>query len=88
MPNAFSPNGDGVNEILAPIYSCITGYKLTIYNRWGEIEFSGESYEGWDGTRGTLQAEPGVYSYLLEYSGIANNSEYKRILRGSVVLQR
>ena len=50
VPNAFTPNGDGLNEIFLPEGDGIVNYKLHIYDRWGNLLFS--SYDintGWDG---------------------------------------
>ncbi|GEM_PF-5566402 len=89
MPNAFSPNGDGVNDILLPIYSCVTGFKLTIYNRWGELAFQGDDFEGWNGVNTQGQpSDPGVYSYFLQFTGVSSGNPYSRSLRGSVLLAK
>lgn len=66
LPNAFSPNGDGLNDYFLPAYfGVITQYNLNIYNRYGERIFSSQkAEEGWDGThkRG-IPVEVGVYYY-------------------------
>lgn len=69
IPNAFSPNGDNVNDILTPIP--IKGSKLIafkIFNRWGNLVYNGGPADpGWDGTyKGTLQ-DMAVYYWHLEY---------------------
>ncbi|PWT71233.1 MAG: hypothetical protein C5B59_18485 [Bacteroidetes bacterium] len=52
MPNAFTPNGDGKNDIIRPLISGdVARYRFTVYNRWGELLFeSSELLKGWDGT--------------------------------------
>jgi gliding motility-associated-like protein len=70
IPNAFSPNGNGVNETFKPIvmYCHITGYEMFVFDRLGRrVFYSNKLSEGWDGriTNGTLQ--PGVYVYKLNY---------------------
>ena len=67
MPNAFSPDGDGVNDILTVNGYVFDAMKLLIYNRWGELIFetTDQNY-GWDGTyKGNLCA-PDVYGFYLE----------------------
>lgn len=68
FPQAFSPNGDGVNDVFKSI--CLRQQKvdLSIYNRWGELVYaeSGERIRGWDGTYKTKQAPVGVYIYKAE----------------------
>jgi len=65
VPNGFSPNGDGLNEILYVRGNAIDEMYFAIYNRWGEKVFESRSPEvGWDGTfRGKL-LEPEVFGYF------------------------
>ncbi|MFC5409899.1 gliding motility-associated C-terminal domain-containing protein [Larkinella bovis] len=64
MPDAFSPNGDGVNDLLEVKGSTYAeSIRLTVYNRWGEVVFHSESREGWDGKIGGQPAAPGSYAY-------------------------
>lgn len=67
LPNAFSPNGDGLNDV---IYPNLIGYPkinyFRIYNRWGELVFvSYHNGVGWDGTFNGKACEIGVYYYEL-----------------------
>jgi gliding motility-associated-like protein len=69
VPNAFTPDGDGFNNIWIPIGYNWKEMHYTIYNRWGEVIF--ESYDGnvgWDGTYGVgknIPVQDGVYIYNL-----------------------
>ncbi len=69
-PNAFSPNGDGINDTFQPILTDIdfNTYELNIFNRWGDIIFKTDNYsKSWDGT---FNGEPmigGVYTYKINY---------------------
>lgn len=65
LPNAFSPNGDGLNENFQPVYFGAVGqYNLSIYNRYGERVFSTQRVEqGWDGTHKGNPADVGIYHY-------------------------
>jgi gliding motility-associated-like protein len=68
VPNSFSPNGDGLNDVFKPQAQKIRDYELTIYNRWGERVFqSAKVSEGWDGTFDSNQAPTGVYLYQMVY---------------------
>lgn len=72
MPNAFTPNRDGLNDLFIGqgVFDGITRFQLQVYNRWGELVFeTTDALKGWDGTysgRGDL-APPGVYSYVVTY---------------------
>ena len=68
VPNSFSPNGDGLNDVFKPQAQKIRDYELTVYNRWGERVFqSAKVSEGWDGTFEGKQAPKGVYMYQIVY---------------------
>lgn len=64
-PNAFSPNGDGNNDVFLVYGEAIKKVELKIFNRWGELIFeSNNQFSGWDGTyKGELQ-NPGVYTFI------------------------
>jgi gliding motility-associated-like protein len=84
IPNAFTPNGDGINDTFQPKGSGFTKYNLNIFDRWGTRIFqSNEVTNAWDGfLKGTL-CEDGVYTYkitLLTISGKAKD------LTGTVTL--
>jgi gliding motility-associated-like protein len=67
VPNAFTPNGDGVNDILY-VYSLYADELFfAVYNRWGEKVFETRDLQrGWDGTYKGREADPGVFDYYLE----------------------
>lgn len=70
MPNSFTPNNDGLNDILKPITNRTTlaPYLLQIYNRWGQLIFeSSEPDKGWDGKFNGNSCETGTYLYILQY---------------------
>ena len=76
VPNAFSPNGDGTNDIFKPVCECqILDYELSIYNRWGELVFhSTDASEGWIGNGSTaLYFIPSeLYTYKLKGTPVKN----------------
>ncbi len=68
FPNAFSPNGDGRNDIWAPIdYGSAREIDIVVFNRWGEKVFESNDVSfGWDGTyKGELQA-PETFLYFVK----------------------
>lgn len=64
IPNAFSPNNDGVNDVFAPKGVGIANYKLSVFNRWGELLYEGEN-EGWAGTYQNTRVISGEYIFTL-----------------------
>ena len=94
VPNAFTPNNDGLNDLLKVEYSLGIGadFNFKIFNRWGKLMFeTNDKNKGWDGrdSSGLLQEMDG-YSYLLAYNYIDPlTSELKSIKKtGSVILFR
>lgn len=68
LPDVFTPNGDGKNEILLPVAKGISSLKyLNVYNRWGEVVYFGSQLsEGWDGRIKGIEAASGTYVWKLE----------------------
>jgi gliding motility-associated-like protein len=84
-PNAFSPNGDGLNDRFGASgnLSLLTSYRLTIWNRWGTRIFTSTNPNiKWNG--GGLS--PQTFLWMAEYS--TNGTNGKRIRRGTVTLVR
>lgn len=66
VPNAFTPNNDGVNDILYVYGTTINTMEIRIYNQWGQLVFeSRDKARGWDGTMSGKQQPVGVYTYAL-----------------------
>jgi gliding motility-associated-like protein len=89
IPNAFSPDGDGVNDVFRVNYDglSIFDFRLSIFDRWGGQVFSSKGIEiGWDGTKNGNHCPGGVYVYKIVFSvdGIPGNQE--RV--GTVMLVR
>lgn len=62
MPNVFSPNGDGINDIFRPDIWYIRAEEMLIFNRWGGLVFKMRDHQpSWDGTDGLQPVESGVY---------------------------
>ncbi|MDX5320083.1 MAG: gliding motility-associated C-terminal domain-containing protein, partial [Bacteroidota bacterium] len=70
LPNAFSPNGDRINDELTWYYASIKTFKLRIYDRWGELIYTADSPEEfWNGEYKGTQVPEGVYMILVDYTG-------------------
>ena len=81
VPNSFTPNGDGKNEVFIPVltagYDRSQGYEFSVYNRWGEqIFFSETPGEGWDGTYNSAPAQNGTYIWYVKFKDSMNNLIY------------
>jgi gliding motility-associated-like protein len=92
VPSAFTPNGDGINDIFQPKGTNILQYNLMVYNRWGELIFEtnemiingGEVYlKGWDGYYKNLIVQDDIYTYVIIYKGIDLKINY---LRGKITI--
>lgn len=70
-PNAFTPNGDGLNEKFDIKAACeLRSFQVSIYNRWGNLVFHSRSLDhDWDGTFKGREVPQGVYYYQIRYSG-------------------
>jgi gliding motility-associated-like protein len=67
IPNTFTPNADGMNDLFHPFSASEMNYTLSIYNRWGEELFVGEN-QGWDGKYKGKVVKPDVYAWCLLFS--------------------
>ncbi len=64
IPNSFTPNGDGNNDIFLIYGEDIKTVKLRVFNRWGEKVFESDSqFNGWDGTYKGMPQSPAVFTY-------------------------
>ena len=67
VPNVFSPNGDGKNDILFAYSNYISKLEMRIFNQWGQqIEFITDPHKGWDGRYKGVPQPVGVYVYTLK----------------------
>lgn len=68
VPNAFSPDGDGLNDLFRPVFSTdlSDGFELSVFDRWGvEVFHTTDPDKGWDGTAGGHAPVIGVYVWQL-----------------------
>ncbi|MFH1319257.1 MAG: gliding motility-associated C-terminal domain-containing protein [Bacteroidota bacterium] len=97
IPTLFSPNGDGINDILYVRGRGIDWLEFIIYNRWGEKVFEGSKNEawaeensyppnvGWDGTYRGNEMNPAVFVYILK-GAYTNGKEID--LKGNITMVR
>jgi gliding motility-associated-like protein len=89
IPNVFTPNGDGLNDVFEVRFTpgTILGMTGTIWNRWGAkiYEFGSPDYTWWNGKSEEQDASAGVYFYIVEVIDLQN-----QVLRfnGTVTLLR
>jgi len=92
VPNTFSPNGDGVNDVFYPRGDNLYNIQsMTIFNRWGQMVFQRRDFPansqsmGWDGTINGRPAPSDAYVYIIEV--VCNNAQIVA-LKGNVTLVR
>jgi gliding motility-associated-like protein len=87
IPSAFTPNGDGRNDVFHAIYGPdISDVRLSVFDRWGECLFTDPgTHQGWDGTVGGKKQPPGTYVWMFEYK---DSTGISRVLKGTVELIR
>ena len=77
IPDAFSPNGDGVNDVFLPKGSYIKNYEMYIFDRWGmKLFYSNDITVGWNGKSGGgsgIVAQEDTYVYLINVTDSKNN---------------
>ena len=81
LPNAFTPNADGINDAFFVVANDVVAMDLKIFNRWGaEIYHSQNMTDTWDGTIKGIPVPDGVYVVVLSYSGY-EDGQLKRFNR-------
>ncbi|MDA9261965.1 gliding motility-associated C-terminal domain-containing protein [Flavobacteriales bacterium] len=86
IPDIFSPNGDGVNDILFVRSSEVEELNFRVFDRWGKMVFESSSVDqGWDGTFKGKNLEAGVYFYYV-YMKLVSGEELNE--KGDVTIKR
>ncbi|WP_316739376.1 putative Ig domain-containing protein [Pedobacter aquatilis] len=86
VPNAFTPNNDGKNDIFLVYGTTIASVKMNIYTQWGQLIFQVDSTTtGWDGTFRGVPQPSGVYVYMIE---VISTDGTKVMKKGTVTLIR
>ena len=71
IPNAFTPDKDGLNDFFIPVIYGGKEITFTIFNRWGEVIFkTNQLNEGWNGTYQNQICQQDVYTYTLEVKDV------------------
>jgi gliding motility-associated-like protein len=88
MPNAFTPNGDGLNDIFLPegVLFGATNYQFRVWNRWGELVFTSNEPEiGWNGRYKGSDSPGGGYLWDVSFTDVGGEDQ---AFKGGVVLVR
>jgi gliding motility-associated-like protein len=86
LPNSFTPNGDGTNDVFYLYAEGISNHVLEIFDRWGQQVFSSNDiHVGWDGKFRDEPCKADIYTYRLSYTGL-NKKKYQE--SGHVTLLR
>lgn len=92
VPNIFTPNGDGKNDIFKPFYECETPiFNISIFNRWGQLVFESDDIDiGWNSQTLDSQKESsdGIYFYFIEYAQYVDDVPIYKSLSGNITLLR
>jgi len=89
IPNAFSPDGDGINDLFRPLSNCeaYAEFYFRIYSRWGQLVFeSNNPTQGWNGTFKNKAMPSDLYGWILEYR--FPEEEEVKLEKGEVTLMR
>lgn len=90
FPNAFTPDGDEVNDVFRPIYACpVLLADFSVYNRWGQLVFQTHAPDqGWDGSFQGKPAPADVYVWRVSYDAVRENGQQRIAEQGEVTLLR
>ena len=92
LPNIFTPNGDGFNDVFHPFpYSFVKDINIEIFDRWGIKMFSTNNPDiNWDGTNQSTKGKcpDGTYFYICKVNEIHYNGIRTITLKGDILLQR
>lgn len=86
MPSGFRPGDGGVNSIYEGVSNCGLDFHLSVYNRWGELIYSGT--KGWDGTVNDVEVMPDVYTYIVKYTYFMDGQTWVKESKGLFTLVR
>jgi gliding motility-associated-like protein len=79
VPNAFTPDGDGLNEtfFFGGFGILEKDFEFLVFNRWGEVVYETSAFVPWDGTVGGIPAPDGVYAYHIRYRDTLGGAHVK-----------
>jgi len=88
VPNAFTPDGDGINDVFQVYGMGILEYEIIIFSRWGDVVFRSEDLnQAWTGNtkNGEYFIQDGVYTYVIKYQGVSKEAAE---ISGQILLMR
>ena len=89
IPNAFTPDGDGINDVWKVEANGVLTFEVFVFNRWGDLVWTSKDQDqAWTGGRsngGEYFLEDGVYNYLIKYTGVDGDAQKRA---GSLSLMR
>jgi gliding motility-associated-like protein len=86
IPNSFTPNGDGLNDLFMPAIMGVEDYHFMIFDRWGNLLFDTiDTYDGWDGRYKGNKCQEDVYVWKIDYTNVVNGETMKVIGHVSLV---
>ncbi len=87
VPNAFSPDGDGVNDVFSAVSDGIEEFSMDVYNRWGEIVYhSDDVSDPWTGKHNGTNCQQDAYAYVINARGLEYGTQ--TTMKGTVSLIR
>lgn len=87
IPNTFTPNGDGFNDVFRVRGPAFSVFYFAVYNRWGQLVFeTTDVLKGWDGTFNGKPSDPGVFGYYVRMK--CNEASEEIFRKGNVTLIR
>ena len=88
FPTAFTPNGDGLNDIFRPVGISIYKFRMVIFDRWGQELFETDKMDqGWDGTWKGADCQTDSYSFIAFYETVEAPGQTEKA-RGTFTLVR
>lgn len=89
VPNAFSPDGDGLNDKFGIITSGdLPFFEMTVFNRWGQMVFhSSDQFQLWDGTYNGAKSPVGMYAWIVKYQYVLSGTGSEiNVQSGTVII--
>jgi gliding motility-associated-like protein len=86
IPNAFTPNGDGLNDLFMPSIMGAEDFHFMLFDRWGNLMFETlDVYQGWDGRYKGNKCQEDVYVWKISYTNVVDGEQMKVIGHVSLV---
>jgi gliding motility-associated-like protein len=88
LPNAFTPNGDGINEVFRPLHPCkMSAFMMRIFDRYGTLVYQTNDFSrGWNGYYHGLPADSGTFIWMASY--VNTDTKAQQFRKGFVILLR